>query len=78
MSKTIRDTALATRSARSRLKPRAKPYYRSLDPGLHIGFRKPRSGAGKWVARYYTGDQAYRSKAWPPPMITAMRMVSPS
>jgi integrase len=29
------------------------------EPGLHLGYRKPLSGPGKWVARHYVGDQAY-------------------
>src|SRR6266478_1995264 len=32
---------------------------RTLEEGLHLGYRKPRSGAGKWVARFYDGGQAY-------------------
>jgi integrase len=59
MARTIRDAALETRAARSRLKPRGKPYYKSLEPGLHLGYRKPVSGAGKWVLRHYVGDEAY-------------------
>jgi integrase len=59
MARTIRDASLETRAARSRLKPRGKPYYKSLEPGLHIGYRKPVSGAGKWVLRHYVGDEAY-------------------
>jgi hypothetical protein len=59
MARTIKDAALETRAARSRLKARGKPYYRSLEPGLHLGYRKPLAGAGKWLARHYVGDQAY-------------------
>ena len=59
MARTIRDATLETRAARSRLKPRGKPYYKSLEPGLHLGYRKPVSGAGKWVLRHYVGDEAY-------------------
>src|SRR6516164_9765428 len=51
MARTIRDAALETRAARSRLKPNGQPYYRGLEPGLHLGYRKPRAGAGKWLAR---------------------------
>ena len=58
-ARTIRDTNLETRTARSRLKARGKPYYRSIEPGLHLGYRKSLSGAGKWIARHYIGDQAY-------------------
>jgi integrase len=59
MARTIRDATLETRAARSRLKPRGKPYYKSLEPGLHLGYRKPVSGAGKWVLRHYAGGAAY-------------------
>jgi integrase len=51
MARTIRDAALETRTARGRLKPTGQPYYRGLEPGLHLGYRKPRAGAGKWLAR---------------------------
>ena len=51
MARTIRDAALETRTARDRLKPNGQPYYRGLEPGLHLGYRKPRTGAGKWLAR---------------------------
>jgi len=30
-----------------------------MEPGLHLGYRKPLSGPGKWVARHYVGDQRY-------------------
>jgi integrase len=59
MARRVRDRELDTREARGKLKPRGKPYWRAIDPGLHIGYRKPRNGAGKWVVRLYAGDQAY-------------------
>jgi len=59
MARTVRDASLQTRAARSRLKGRGKPYYRALEPGLHLGYRKSRGGGGKWVARHYVGGQAY-------------------
>lgn len=60
MARTVRDALLDSRTARSRLKARGKPYFRSLEPGLHLGYRKPLSGPGKWVARHYVGDQSYQ------------------
>jgi integrase len=65
MARTIRDAALDTRAARSRLRARGKPYYRAIEEGLHLGYRRPRgrrgkpAGAGKWVVRHYVGGQAY-------------------
>jgi hypothetical protein len=50
---------LDTRTARGRLKARGKPYYRAVEPGLHLGYRRATSGAGKWLARHYIGQQTY-------------------
>jgi integrase len=61
MARTIRDAQLASRSARERLKGRGKPYWRAIDAGLHIGYRKPLRGAGRWVVRLYDGNQTYRT-----------------
>ncbi len=49
---------LRTRSARERLKPSGKPYFRLIDAGLYVGYRKGKTG-GKWVARRYLGDERY-------------------
>jgi integrase len=59
MARTIKDTNLDSRTARGRLKASGKPYYRALEPGLHLGYRKPLAGSGKWVARHYVGSQSY-------------------
>lgn len=58
MAKTVRDSKLDSPAARARLKPAGKPYYRSLDTGLHLGYRKGKNG-GRWVARFYLGDEKY-------------------
>lgn len=65
MARTLRDSALDTRAARGRLSARGKPYYRQIEEGLHLGYRKARgrkgrpSAAGKWVIRHYIGAQRY-------------------
>ncbi len=59
MPRTVRDTNLETRTARGRLSPRGKPYFRAIEPGLHIGYRKGKQG-GKWVLRSLVGDDKYR------------------
>jgi integrase len=58
MPRPVKDSKLDSRTARARLKPSAKPYYRGLDHGLHIGYRKG-ARAGRWVARFYLGEQQY-------------------
>ena len=61
MARTVRDQNLETRSARGQLKPSPKPYYRAIDPGLHLGYRKGKNG-GRWVVRWYVGDQDYKTE----------------
>jgi integrase len=57
MARSVRDALLDTRTARGRLKARGKPYWRQLEPGLSIGYRKPLSGPGKWVVRHHLGGK---------------------
>lgn len=59
MPRKVRDYALETRTARARLRVAHKPYYRMIEPGLHLGYRKNPSGPGSWVARRYRGAGAY-------------------
>jgi integrase len=65
MARTLRDSTLDTRAARSRLGARGKPYYRAIEEGLHLGYRRVKgrpgkpAAAGKWVLRHYVGDQKY-------------------
>src|SRR4029079_12430723 len=59
MARKVRDASLDSRAARNKLQARGKPYYRAIDPGLHLGYRKLRGGAGKWVVRHYAGGQTY-------------------
>jgi hypothetical protein len=50
MARTVRDTNLETRSARLRLRIRAEPYWRGLEKGFFLGYRRRASG-GTWLAR---------------------------
>jgi integrase len=59
MARTVRDAKLETRSARAKLKASGVPYYRGVDPGLHLGYRKGKTG-GRWVLRWRTPDDTYR------------------
>jgi integrase len=59
MPRQVRDASLDSRTARSRLKVAHKPYYRLIERGLHLGYRKLASGPGNWLVRRYMGDGAY-------------------
>ena len=52
MARKVRDKDLGDRASRAKLKPSGKPYWRILDQGLHLGYRKNKS-SGKWVVRLY-------------------------
>jgi integrase len=59
MARTVRDTNLETRAARLRLEVRRKPYWRVLETGLHIGYRRTKAGGGSWTARRFLGGGRY-------------------
>ncbi len=59
MARKVRDSNLETRTARSRLRTRHKPFFRLIEPGLHLGYRKLASGPGTWLARRYSGEGRY-------------------
>jgi integrase len=59
MPRSVRDANLETRTARSRLKARHEPYFRMIEPGVHLGYRKLAGSPGKWLVRRYMGDGSY-------------------
>ncbi len=50
MARTTAETNLQSPAARSRLEVRAEPYYRNVQQGLALGYRRGRRGA-TWLAR---------------------------
>ena len=63
----LEDTGMATRidtvDARSRLKPRAEPYWTRVNAGCQIGFRKMTStSTGTWIAKFRDADEDRREK----------------
>jgi integrase len=59
MPRKVRASRLETRTARGRLAVAHKPYFRLIEPGLHLGYRKLTSGPGTWIARRYEGAGRY-------------------
>lgn len=65
MPRKVRDANLETRTARSRLTVRHDPYFRLIEPGLHLGYRKLTSGPGSWLVRRRVGtgvDKRYSTE----------------
>ena len=63
MARKVKDATLDTRESRLRLRPRGRPYWRSIGLGLHIGYRRLRDRAGTWTVRHYLGDRNYALEA---------------
>jgi integrase len=42
------------------LTPRRKPYWRALEGGFHLGYRRTKTGGGTWTARRFIGERRYR------------------
>jgi integrase len=58
MPRTVREKRLDSPAARAKLKSSGKPYWRAIDTGLHLGYRKGLNG-GRWVLRRYLGAGQY-------------------
>jgi integrase len=65
MTRALRDSKLDSREARSRLKVQGRPYWRLIEPGLHLGYRRLAGRPGTWCVRHYDGNQRYHVQAIP-------------
>jgi hypothetical protein len=63
MTRTTKDCNLSTPAARARLKPRDKPFWHALDPGVRLGYRRHQLGA-KWVWNRYKGAGRYSAETF--------------
>ncbi len=61
MAKGLYEAKIATRAERRRLLAKEKPYWRGIDPDVHLGYRKGRRG-GVWVVRW-RASKAYCQRA---------------
>jgi integrase len=59
MARTVRDVQLGSRNARLKLKPNKNQYWRHIEEGLHLGYRRLKGRAGTWWVRHYVGAQQY-------------------
>ncbi len=62
MPRLVRHKDLDSRDARLGLKKQKPPHYRSIEPGLSLGYRKGKTG-GLWIARRYLKGKAYATKS---------------
>src|SRR4051794_27520884 len=60
MPRSTSDAPLTTRAARERLPPRGEPYWRGVESGIAVGYRRNASG-GAWLARILQ-DGRYREQ----------------
>lgn len=64
MTRRVLEVALGTRTARLKLTPRHKPYYRQVEESVHLGYRRSTvpGKAGTWLARRYLGGERYETE----------------
>jgi integrase len=61
MARKVKDKELDSKDARRRLVARDKPYYRAVERGVHLGYRRlGGQQAGTWCVRRYIGEQSYQ------------------
>jgi integrase len=63
MARKVRDKTIDSREARRKLAPRDTCHWRSIERGLHLGYRRIKTAAGTWWARHYLGDQQYETES---------------
>ncbi len=49
----VRDQKFDTATARLKLSPRREPYWRAVEPGFSLGYRRISGKGGTWIARRY-------------------------
>ncbi len=63
MARLARESKLETREARSKLKSSHEPYWKLIEPGFHLGYRKGKQKkGGTWIARYLL-EGKYKKKS---------------
>ena len=59
MPRTVADTPMTTRAARGKLAVRPEPYWRAIEAGVALGYRKGSQG-GAWLVRVAKAGGGYR------------------
>lgn len=52
----VRDQKFDTATARLKLSPRREPYWRAIEPGFALGYRRIAGKGGTWIARHYAPE----------------------
>jgi integrase len=63
MARRVKDATLDSRASRLKLKPRGKPFWKTLERQTALGYRRLTGKAGTWWGRYYLGEGQYKIEA---------------
>ena len=75
MARLARDAKIDTREARTKLRVHHEPYWRLIEKGFYLGYRKGKANkAGTWIARKHI-DGSYKKRVWGKQMTLVMIMV---
>ena len=61
MPRTLNEAPITTRNARAKLAPRSEPYWRGIDPEVHLGYRRGPRG-GTWLVRWRVPQGYWREQ----------------
>ncbi len=61
MARSAKEYDTRTKTARSKLETRTKPYYRQIAPGKTLGYIRRETGSGSWIVRDKDGGK-YRTR----------------
>src|SRR5262245_20530636 len=57
MPRQLRDSKLDSRSARLKLTPQGRPYFRKIDHDVSLGYRRISNQNGTWLRRSWSGGK---------------------
>src|SRR6516162_664395 len=60
--RTLRERTLDKAAVRLRLSVQSKPFWRLVEPNLHLGYRRLKKRPGSWIRRRYLGDEEYQQE----------------
>ena len=63
MATRSRDYKIHLKNERRKLEPRREPYWRHIDVGKHVGYRKTENRSESWIARFTDDDDRFTSMA---------------
>ncbi|TDJ21685.1 MAG: site-specific integrase [Gammaproteobacteria bacterium] len=66
MATRVRDRSIQLKNTRKALSARREPYWRQLNPGRYLGYRKTETGSETWIARWTDEEGRFKYESLGP------------